>query len=100
MRNTDLQSALIAARAKNLSAGTLGMLTILGSGAATLTSLAKDLGVTGSAATGLADRLDKLGYAIRRHDLIDRRVIFLEITPQGESALKEILAVQPEPAVA
>lgn len=50
---------------------------------AKMTDLAKAMGVTTSAMTGVVDRLVRDGYARRSHDLEDRRIIHIKLTPKG-----------------
>jgi len=56
-----------------------------------VSEVAGELTVTLSAATGLVDRLVKAGLAERERDLRDRRVVWVKITPEGESALAAAL---------
>lgn len=51
--------------------------------------LAKKLGYTPGAMTGIADKLTKEGYAKREYDTTDRRVILLALTNKGEELLQE-----------
>lgn len=48
-----------------------------------ISEIATRLGVSLSAATGLADRLVKAGLAVRQRSQEDRRVVWLEITDDG-----------------
>ncbi len=101
MKSSTLHSILLASRNKKLSSGTLAVLNIIhGPKPVKIGEIATHLQVTSSAATGLADRLDDLGFAIRRHDAQDRRVIWVEITPAGRSAIKQLLTPVREPATA
>jgi len=52
-----------------------------------ISEVAARLGVSLSAATGLADRLTRAGLAVRSRDGDDRRVVWLEITPKGRELL-------------
>lgn len=52
-----------------------------------VSEVANELTVTLSAATGLVDRLVKSGLAERERDERDRRVVWVKITPEGETAL-------------
>lgn len=52
-----------------------------------ISEIATRLGVSLSAATGLADRLAKAGLAARERSREDRRVVWLEITPKGHELL-------------
>ena len=49
----------------------------------TMSEIAAKMGHTTAAATGLVDRLEKLGYAQRMHASEDRRKIEVQITPPG-----------------
>jgi MarR family 2-MHQ and catechol resistance regulon transcriptional repressor len=46
--------------------------------------------VSGANMTGIAKRLGKVGYIIRRYDTSDERITLLEITPKGRQAIKNI----------
>lgn len=52
--------------------------------------LARFLGISRPAATGLADRLIAQGLAARRGDPKDRRVVRVNLTPKGQRALSSI----------
>jgi DNA-binding MarR family transcriptional regulator len=93
----NLTTVLTRAREKNLRDGSLHALAILAAHPAkadplTLGDLAKRIGVSTSAITGLADNLTDLGYAQRRPHKTDRRALILIITKQGRTAAKEITA--------
>ncbi len=49
----------------------------------TMTDIAKKMGHSTAAATGLVDRIEKLGYVERTHALEDRRKIMVRITSKG-----------------
>jgi DNA-binding MarR family transcriptional regulator len=49
----------------------------------TMTDVAKKMGHSTAAATGLVDRIEKLGYVERAHASEDRRKIMVRITPKG-----------------
>ncbi len=51
--------------------------------------LAATLDCTGSTATGLVDRLVRLGLARRRAGTADRRAVLADITPKGRRILRE-----------
>lgn len=53
-------------------------------------SLAEALSLSGGAITGLSDKLISCGFARRRRTEDDRRVVYLEITPKGREALKQV----------
>jgi DNA-binding MarR family transcriptional regulator len=48
--------------------------------------------VSGANMTGVAKRLEKDGFIIRRSDTSDERVTLLEITPKGKQAIQNISA--------
>jgi|HigsolmetaAR203D_1030402.scaffolds.fasta_scaffold00673_19 DNA-binding MarR family transcriptional regulator len=60
------------------------------SGKQKVTDLAKVLNITSGAVTGLTDRLIANGYVTRKRSEEDRRIVYIEITPEGEKVLKEI----------
>jgi DNA-binding MarR family transcriptional regulator len=49
----------------------------------TMTDIAKKMGHSTAAATGLVDRIEKLGYVERTHGAEDRRKIMVRITSKG-----------------
>lgn len=49
----------------------------------TMTDIAKKMGHSTAAATGLVDRLEKLGYVVRLHASDDRRKVMVQITEKG-----------------
>jgi DNA-binding MarR family transcriptional regulator len=49
----------------------------------TMTDVAKKMGHSTAAATGLVDRIEKLGYVERTHASEDRRKIMVRITSKG-----------------
>lgn len=49
----------------------------------TMTDVAKKMGHSTAAATGLVDRIEKLGYVERTHASEDRRKIMVRITAKG-----------------
>lgn len=58
-------------------------------GSRQVSDLARFLGISLSAVTGLVDRMTKAGLVTRDRDEGDRRVVWVKITPTGEEALKE-----------
>lgn len=56
----------------------------------TMTEIAQKMGHTTAAATGLVDRLEKLGHVRRVHALDDRRKIMVEITESGTALVGEV----------
>lgn len=58
----------------------------------TVSEAAENLGVSLSAITALVDRLVKTGMVTRTRDENDRRLVWLEITPEGEEVLQSCVA--------
>src|SRR5215471_13122453 len=56
----------------------------------TMSGIASKMGHTTAAATGLVDRLEKLGYVQRSHAIDDRRKVMVRITKKGSSLVAEI----------
>ena len=56
----------------------------------TVTSIGKVLLVTCANMTGIAKRLEKNGFLLRKRDPKDERVTLLEITPKGRQTLSNI----------
>jgi DNA-binding MarR family transcriptional regulator len=63
------------------------VLEALKSNQQTVSGLAEEVGLTSGAITGISDKLIEAGYAERRRDDSDRRIVYLEITEQGLSIL-------------
>src|SRR6201999_347495 len=49
----------------------------------TMTDIARKMGHSTAAATGLVDRMEKLGYVERAHAADDRRKVMVRITAKG-----------------
>ncbi len=49
----------------------------------TMTDIARKMGHSTAAATGLVDRLEKLGYMERTHAIDDRRKVLVRVTSKG-----------------
>jgi len=62
---------------------------LLSAGTSSVTDVAEEIGVSLSAATQIADRLEKLGFVQRNCDLRDRRVKLLTLTQEGHSMMVE-----------
>ncbi|MAS94226.1 MAG: MarR family transcriptional regulator [Verrucomicrobiales bacterium] len=61
----------------------------------TMTDISKKMGHSTAAATGLVDRLEKLGYVQRLHAADDRRKVMVQITRKGiemVSRLRNVIA--------
>ncbi len=56
----------------------------------TMTEVAERMGHTTAAATGLVDRLEKLGHVKRTHGKDDRRKILVQITASGAALVGEV----------
>ncbi len=52
--------------------------------ALSMTEIAEKMNHTTAAATGLVDRLEKLGYILRMNAATDRRKVLVRITPKGD----------------
>jgi DNA-binding MarR family transcriptional regulator len=61
----------------------------------TMTDISKKMGHSTAAATGLVDRLEKLGYVQRLHAADDRRKVMVQITRKGiemVTRLRDVIA--------
>ena len=93
---TILQRSFLLSLSKELTRGNvsfpqyflLGFLALKGE--LTMTEIAKKMGHTTAAATGLVDRLEKLGHVKRTHATDDRRKILVQITASGERIVGEV----------
>jgi DNA-binding MarR family transcriptional regulator len=56
----------------------------------TMTEIANRMGHTTAAATGLVDRLEKLGHVRRVHAKDDRRKILVQLTTTGAALVREV----------
>ncbi len=56
----------------------------------TMSEIARKMGHSTAAATGLVDRLEKLGYVQRLHSEEDRRKVIVRITKQGARLVAQI----------
>lgn len=56
----------------------------------TMTNISKIMLVSGANMTGIAKRLERNGFLIRKGDPTDERVTLMEITPKGRQTLKNI----------
>ena len=72
------------------------LLRLRTSGGSTVAELARWLQVDAGAMTRLLDRLEKKGLCKRVRSTEDRRVVQVEITPEGETAVAEVPAVLAE----
>ncbi|MFZ4765687.1 MAG: MarR family transcriptional regulator [Roseimicrobium sp.] len=58
----------------------------------TMTDIARKMGHSTAAATGLVDRLEKLGYVERMHAADDRRKVLVRITQKGIELVAKLRA--------
>jgi len=62
----------------------------------TITNASRIMIVSGANMTGIAKRLEKNGFIIRKSDANDERITLLEITPKGRQALLNICVEKDE----
>lgn len=74
--------------AAKLPLAQLRVCTLLSEGSRPLSALGRELGVSLSAMTQIADRLERARLVRRVPDPDDRRVKCLELTPRGEKAMR------------
>ncbi len=55
-----------------------------------MTDIARTLGVSTAAATGIVERMVKSGYAQRKYDAADRRIIKIKLNPKGRELVQRI----------
>jgi DNA-binding MarR family transcriptional regulator len=70
------------------------LMRIFRRGRMSVSEVAGDMRVSLSAITALVDRLHRAGFVERRRDEDDRRVVWLELTPKGEEAVRSCLVVR------
>lgn len=56
----------------------------------TMTDISRKMGHSTAAATGLVDRLEKLGYVQRVHAADDRRKVMVQITSKGQQLVQQL----------
>jgi DNA-binding MarR family transcriptional regulator len=56
----------------------------------TMTDISRKMGHSTAAATGLVDRLEKLGYVQRLHASDDRRKVMVQITRKGHELVQQL----------
>jgi len=56
----------------------------------TMTDISRKMGHSTAAATGLVDRLEKLGYVERLHAADDRRKVMVQITSKGQQLVQQL----------
>jgi DNA-binding MarR family transcriptional regulator len=72
------------------------LMRLQNAGASTVAELARWLQVDAGAMTRLLDRLEKKGLCKRVRSTEDRRVVKVELTPEGEAAMVEVPTVLAE----
>jgi len=72
------------------------LLRLRAAGPSTVLELARWLQMDPGSTTRLLDRLERKGLLRRQRSTADRRVVQVEITPQGEQAIAEVPAVLAE----
>jgi len=81
----------------SMSLAQFRMLLLLKSGEPQKVSqVAESLCITPGAITGVADKLIQSGLLERRRDENDRRVVYLQITPEGQTYVQSMLDRQKE----
>jgi len=66
------------------------------SGQTRITEVSRIMLVSGANMTGLAKRLEKNGFILRKSDPRDERVTLLQVAPKGKAVLAEIAASRDE----
>jgi DNA-binding MarR family transcriptional regulator len=74
--------------AMDLTLSQLRVCSILQHGARTLSGIGEELGISTSAVTQIADRLERGGLAEREPDAEDRRCRLLRLTPLGAALMR------------
>jgi len=89
----DLARVLCRAGIHRLSANALHTLCILHAlaGASTMTALARKLGVSAAAVTGVADTLESSGLISRHLSAADRRLVYVHLTDKGTLTISDII---------
>jgi len=62
----------------------------------TINDLAQQLLIRHNSAVGLVDRLDRQGLAVRESSPLDKRKVYLRLTPKGERILERLADVHRE----
>lgn len=91
-----LQAELSQSLVQSITPSQFLVLKKLSGGKVTVSELSEHLGVSLSAITSLVDRLKKYGYVDRIRDEHDRRLVWLEATPQGLHELDGCLSKRRE----
>lgn len=93
LTSAELADVLSRAQSRSLSTSSLQALCHLHSepGGLTMGQLAKRIGTSTAAVTGMIDRLDAASLTYRNHSQFDRRCIWIHLTPSGRDAVESIL---------
>jgi DNA-binding MarR family transcriptional regulator len=59
----------------------------------TMTAIAKEIGLTAAAITGLIDRLTEKKLVLRKYDPTNRRVVLVEISDKGKSKANQFITI-------
>jgi DNA-binding MarR family transcriptional regulator len=93
---TEMERSFVLSLSKKLARGNVSFpqYCLLGflaqAGVLTMSEVARRMGHTTAASTGLVDRLEKLGHVRRMHAKEDRRKILVEITDSGSTLVGEV----------
>ncbi|MBK1884124.1 MarR family transcriptional regulator [Luteolibacter pohnpeiensis] len=91
MKINQLVNQLVVARRLKLSITSLAILSYLyENNEQKVGVIAAHLGIHTAALTGMAESLENLGFAVRKHGKSDRRTVWLSITYSGFAAMEEI----------
>jgi DNA-binding MarR family transcriptional regulator len=91
-RASALTRIFFARTATGLSRTEVGVLAALSTRSFRITELAAREGITQPAVTQLVNRLELRGWAERRSDPEDRRVVLVSLTAAGQEALERVRA--------
>jgi DNA-binding MarR family transcriptional regulator len=93
LRNALAARSIAALEDFGLPTGSLTVLSLIAANpGSNQTALAKAAGVNKSALVGIVDELEARGLAARDRSASDRRRNHLSVTPEGEAAMKAMLA--------
>lgn len=87
MRAVDIHSRKLAAEFMVTGPQLLCLQTLHDDGPLTTSAVAKLMHLSTSTAVGILDRLEQKGWVLRERSTGDRRVVLVNITPEGETFL-------------
>lgn len=61
-----------------------------------LAGLSEQVGMSTSSVSGIVDRLESMEWVERRRDQKDRRVVWVDLTPEGRSFVKQVPPLNPD----